>query len=133
MAVASPAGYLPRLRDPVTDRPVRDPRRPVEPRTVVIMDGPFLLTDPAGLDVVVHLQVSSGALTRTLPSDRQWWIEAYQRYRTDETPAARADAVIAYDRTAAPAIAWRILGGLSREGHRLRPFDAARARTPAPE
>jgi hypothetical protein len=74
---------------------------------VVIMDGPFLLTDPTGLDVVVHLQVSSGALTRTLPPDRQWWIEAYERYRTDETPAARAAAVIVYDHPAAPAIAWR--------------------------
>jgi hypothetical protein len=107
VAAGSPAGYLPRLRDPTTDRPVRDPRRPVEPRTVVIMDGPFLLTDPTGLDVVVHLQVSSGALTRTLPPDRQWWIEAYERYRTDETPAARAAAVIVYDHPAAPAIAWR--------------------------
>ena len=99
--------HLPRLRDPVTDRPVRDPRRPVEPRTVVIVDGPFLLSDPTGLDVVVHLQVSSGALTRTLPPDGQWWIEAYERYRTDERPAVRSDAVIAYDHPAAPAIAWR--------------------------
>ena len=33
VAAGSPAGYLPRLRDPVTDRPVRDPRRTVEPRT----------------------------------------------------------------------------------------------------
>jgi hypothetical protein len=107
VATGSPAGYLPRLRDPSTDRPVRDARRPVEPRAVVILDGPFLLTDPTGLDVVVHLQVSPSLLARALPRHRQWWVEAYERYRTDEAPTARADAVIAYDHPAAPAIAWR--------------------------
>jgi len=100
------AGYLPRLRDPRTDRAVREPRRPVEPRTVVVLDGPFLLTDPAGLDAVVHLQVSSGALARALPPDRQWWVQAYERYRSDEQPPDRAAAVIAYDHPATPAIAW---------------------------
>ncbi|HEY7811855.1 MAG TPA: hypothetical protein VIC62_01375 [Nakamurella sp.] len=33
VAAGSPAGYLPRLRDPATDRPVRDSWRTVEPRT----------------------------------------------------------------------------------------------------
>lgn len=98
-------GYLPRLRDPVTDRAVRDVRRPVEPRATVILDGPFLLADPTGLDGVVHLQVSPGALARAMPPDRQWWVPAYRRYLIDERPAERADAVIAYDHPAAPAIA----------------------------
>jgi hypothetical protein len=74
---------------------------------VVILEGPFLLADPTGLDVIVHLQVSPGLLARALPPDRHWWIEAYDRYRTAEAPTARADAVIAYDHPAAPAIAWR--------------------------
>jgi hypothetical protein len=74
---------------------------------VVILDGPFLLADPVGLDAVVHLQVSTGALSRALAPDRQWWVEAHERYRATETPAHRADAVIAYDHPSAPAIVWR--------------------------
>ncbi len=107
VAAGGTGGYLPRLRDPVTDRTVRDTRRPVEPRTVVLLDGPFLLADPDGLDLVLHLQVSTGALARALPADRQWWITAHERYLANETPAERAAAVIAYDHPAAPAIAWR--------------------------
>lgn len=107
IAAGDPAGYLPQLRDPSTDRAVRVPRRPIEPRTVVILDGPFLLADPVGLDAVVHVQASTGALSRALAPDRRWWIEAHERYRATETPADRADAVIAYDHPSAPAIAWR--------------------------
>jgi hypothetical protein len=107
IAADAPDGYVPRLRDPSSDRAVREARRPIEPRAVVILDGPFLLADPVGLDAVVHLQVSTGALSRALAPDRQWWVEAHERYRATETPAHRADAVIAYDHPSAPAIVWR--------------------------
>lgn len=107
VAAGSPTGYLPRLRDPATDRAVRDLRRPVEDACVLVVDGPFLLTDPVGLDAVIHLQVSPGALARALPDDRQWWLAAYRRYLADERPVGRASAVIAYDHPAAPAIACR--------------------------
>lgn len=100
-------GYLPRLRDPVTDRAIRDRRLPVHDGVVALIDGPFLLADPAGLDAVVHLQLSPAALARALPDERQWWVTAYRGYLADEHPADRADAVIAYDHPSAPAIAWR--------------------------
>ncbi len=107
VAAGSAVGYLPRLRDPESDRAVRDARRPIDPRVVVLVDGPFLLADPAGLDTAVHLQVSAGALTRALPADLQWWIGAYRRYVVNEQPAQRAEAIIAYDHPRVPAIGWR--------------------------
>lgn len=107
VAADSADGYLPRLRDPATDRAVRDARSSIPDGAVVVLDGPFLLADPAGLDAVVHLQVSPAAVGRALPDDRQWWVVAYRRYLADERPGARADAVIAYDHPAAPAILWR--------------------------
>lgn len=107
VAAASETGYLPRLRDPSTDRTVRVARRPIPPRVVVLLDGPFLLADPAGLDVVVHLQVSPAAAARALPAERRWWVAAYERYRDGESPAERADAVLTYDHPANPAISWR--------------------------
>ncbi|WP_420124447.1 uridine kinase [Nakamurella sp.] len=107
VAAAAPGGYLPRLRDPATDRAIRDERRPVREGTIVLIDGPFLLADPDGLDAVVHLRLSPAALARALPADRQWWVPAYERYVADERPAARADATVTYDHPAAPAIAWR--------------------------
>lgn len=108
VAAGSTAGYLPRLRDPVADRAVRDERLPIPQGVVVIIDGPFLLTDPTGLDAVIHLRVSPMAVARALPGDRQWWVPAYRRYLDHERPTNRADAVIAYDHPAAPALAWRV-------------------------
>lgn len=98
--------YLPRLRDPQTDRSVRDRRVAAGTGAVVILDGPFLLAAELGLDAVVHLQVSPARLTRVLPPERHWWVEAFERYRTAEDPAAVADVVIAYDHPQAPAIRW---------------------------
>lgn len=110
IAAGSADGYLPRLRDPATDRAIRDDRRPVPDAAVAVVDGPFLGVEPAGLDAVLHLQVSPAALARALPAERQWWVTAYRRYLAQEQPADRADALIAYDHPTAPAIAWRCGG-----------------------
>lgn len=107
VAAGDAGGYLPRLRDPDTDRAIRDERRRIRAGAVVLLDGPFLLADPAGLDAVVHLRLAPATLGRALPADRQWWVPAYARYVADERPAARAEAIVTYDHPAAPAIAWR--------------------------
>ena len=101
--------YLRRLRDPQTDRSLREERIHAAPGSVVLLDGPFLQasgldTDTAGLRGTVYLQVSTSTLHRSLPSDRRWWVEAFERYRDEDLPAGRATAVIAYDHPAAPAI-----------------------------
>lgn len=99
--------YLRRLRDPNTDRSLREERVTALPRSVVLLDGPFLKASGLTLDVVVHLQVSTGTLARSLPPDRRWWVEGHERYRDEHRPTESATAVIAYDHPGAPAIAWR--------------------------
>lgn len=100
--------YLLRLRDPATDRSVRDGRAPAQPRAVLLLDGPFLLVDQLPLDAVIHLQVAAPALTRALPPERQWWVPAFERYRTEDGPADGAAVVVAYDHPRSPAVAWAI-------------------------
>lgn len=98
--------YLRRLRDPVTDRSVREPRRAVADRAVLLLDGPFLQATGIPLDGLVYLQVTPGTLARALPPDRQWWVDALRSYLEQDRPGDAATAVVAYDHPAAPAIAW---------------------------
>lgn len=98
--------YLRRLRDPATDRSVREPRLAAEPGAVVLLDGPFLLAAELPLDAIIHLQVGAATLRRALSADQQWWIEAFDRYHRDERPTHRADVVVAYDHPRAPAASW---------------------------
>jgi len=100
--------HLVRLRDPVTDRSVRDSRVAAPPRAALLLDGPFLLADQLPLDAVVHLQTTRSTLARALPADRQWWLDGFDRYRIEDRPAEQAVAVIAYDHPRAPAIAWAV-------------------------
>jgi len=103
--------FLRRLRDPRSDRSLREERVRAAPGSVLLLDGPFLQASglgagAAGLSAIVHLQVSMGTLARSLPVDRQWWVDAFERYRDQDRPANGATAVVAYDHPAAPAIAW---------------------------
>ena len=102
--------YLRRLRNPGTDRSLREERVAVTPRSVVLLDGPFLQASDLGADTglagIVHLQVTANTLARALPADRRWWVEAFERYRVEDRPADKATVVIAYDHPAVPAIAW---------------------------
>lgn len=103
---AGGGAVLRRFRDPVTDRSLRDRPEPAGERAAVIIDGPFLDAARLPLDATVHLQVSAGALARVLPADRQWWVEAFARYRREYHPESSASAVVSYDHPAAPAVAW---------------------------
>ena len=95
--------YLRRLRDPRTDRSLREQREIAGDRAVLLLDGPFLLADALPLDVVVHLQVTTATLARSLPAERLWWTEAFERYLVESRPAAAAAVVVAYDHPSAPA------------------------------
>ena len=99
---------LRRFRDPVTDRSVRDRPEPAGERAVVVIDGPFLEAARLPLDARVHLQVSAGAVARVLPADRQWWVEAFARYRDEYHPESGAAVMVSYDHPGAPAVAWRV-------------------------
>ncbi|MET0966353.1 MAG: uridine kinase, partial [Nakamurella sp.] len=100
------ASCLLRLRDPSTDRSVRDSRLAAPPRAALLLDGPLLLGDQLPLDAVLHLQTTRATLARALPARRQWWLQGFDRYLAEYRPADSAAAVVAYDHPKAPAIAW---------------------------
>ncbi len=106
MAPGGSGTVIQRLRDPVTDRSVRDQRFVVDDVAVVLVDGPFLLAADLPIDRVVHLQVSAAALGRALPAERGWWLGAFERYRREYHPETAADVVISYDHPASPAVRW---------------------------
>jgi hypothetical protein len=98
--------YLARLRDPVTDRPYREPARPAPPGLVLVVDGRFLAgREPAGaFDLVVLLEVSPAALARRLPDrEREPVAQAWQRYLDQEAPGPRAGLVVRFDHPDHPA------------------------------
>ncbi len=98
-----PRGYLTRLRDPATDRSVRQLPAAALPGTVLLLDGAFLLAARLPLDEMVTLTVTPGTLARSLPPGRQWWLPAALGYDELYQPADTADVVLSYDHPAAPA------------------------------
>jgi hypothetical protein len=102
--------WLPRLRDPDTDRSAREPARLAAPGTVAVVDGRFLLRDDVrpGLDLTVHLLVSPAAQQRRLPPEETARvIPAWARYLRDARPAEHATVVAKFDHPDRPAV----LGG----------------------
>jgi hypothetical protein len=103
--------WLPRLRDPVTDRPYRERALDAVRGLVVVLDGPFLarweLAD--AFDLLVHLDVSPAARARRVPADeRARVLPAWQRYLDETDPAARVLAaggiVVRFDHPDRPAL-----------------------------
>jgi hypothetical protein len=99
--------WLPRLRDPLTDRPYREPVRAAVPSTVVVLDGRFLarweIAD--AIDVRVLLDVSPAARARRVPADEQArLLPAWEEYLQWYDPAAGAAVVVRYDRPSHPAV-----------------------------
>jgi hypothetical protein len=99
--------WLPRLRDPRTDRSAREPLRTAVPGTVAVVDGRFLARDDirAGFDLIVHLTVSPAAQRRRLPADEAVRVlPAWARYLTECRPAEQADLVAKFDHPDRPAV-----------------------------
>jgi hypothetical protein len=99
--------WLPGLRDPVTDRPLRRPRVCAPPGTVAVVDGMFLARwDVAdAVDLLVHLDVSPAARARRVPDDEQARVlPAWEHYLQWYAPAAHAAFVVRYDRPSHPAL-----------------------------
>jgi hypothetical protein len=101
------ASWLPRLRDPVTDRSVRDPRRPVPRGAVAVLDVPFLARwqTRGAVDVLVHLDVSPAARARRVPiADHARVLPAWEDYLATFEPAQAAAVIVRYDRPGSPAV-----------------------------
>lgn len=99
--------WLPGLRDPDADRPLRRPRIEAAPGTVAVVDAPFLARWEVAdaVDVRVHLDVSPAARARRVPEDeRARVLPAWQRYLDEYDPASSAAFVVRYDRPSHPAL-----------------------------
>ena len=99
--------WLPRLRDPGTDRPYRDPARQAPPGTVAVLDGRFLGGAELGraLDVRVHLDVTPAGRARRVPEDEHARVlPAWQAYLERDDPTATAALVVRFDHPDRPAL-----------------------------
>ena len=102
--------WLPGLRDPDADRPLRRPPVEAAPGTVAVVDAPFLARWEVAdaVDVRVHLDVSPAARARRVPTaDRARVLPAWERYLEWYDPAASAAVVVRYDRPSHPALVVR--------------------------
>ena len=103
--------YLRRLRDPVTDRSVREDRIPVERAGRAAAGRPV----PAGGRAAAGCRRArpgfAATLARSLPPDRQWWLRGVRPVPAEDRRSMSAAVVVAYDHPAAPAISWAVHPG----------------------
>jgi hypothetical protein len=92
------ASVLPSLRDPVTNRSTREPARPVEPQTVLVVSGSLLLGRGLPFDRTIHLVMSPVARARRTPAEEAWTLPAFDAYDEAVRPAEIADVAIRVDR-----------------------------------
>jgi hypothetical protein len=97
-------GYLPSLRDPVTNRVTREPTHVVAEGAIVIVGGELLLGRGLPFDRTVHLSMSPAGRARRTETDLRWTLPAFDRYDADVRPAETADIVIRLDDPRHPAI-----------------------------
>ena len=88
---------LARLWDAETDRAYREPRIPLAPDSVLLLDGALLLGRGLPAELTVYLRLTEAALARTLPTELQWTLPAYGRYDTERDPSAKADVLVLAD------------------------------------
>ena len=102
--------FLPRLRDPGTDRAVKVPPVEAAPGTVLVLDGRFLLRDDVrdAFDVTVHLDVSPRRPRAPAAGGRGGAGAAGLGPLPGRVgPAGRADVVVRFDHPDRPAVVER--------------------------
>jgi hypothetical protein len=102
--------FTPSLRDPVTDRPTREPARVAPSGSVLLLDGALLLGQGLPADLTVHLAVRPATLRRRTPDDERWTLPAYDRYEREVQPSEEADVVVHVDDARHPAVLDRTTG-----------------------
>jgi len=98
---------LPSLWDVAADRASRADYVDLPAGGVLLLDGALLLGRGLPLDVIVHLWLSDGALTRRTPADQLWTVPAYKRYGDEVDPSVAADIVVRMDDARHPALLGR--------------------------
>jgi hypothetical protein len=91
------------LWDAARDRATREPRRPVPPGCVAVVDGPFLLgwALADAFDHTTHLQTSRAAVHRRGAGELA---ASWQHYLDEVDPAGTADVVVRSDDPQRPAV-----------------------------
>jgi hypothetical protein len=97
--------YLPALRDAVRDRSVRTGTRPAPERSVLLLDGSFLLGRGLPGELAVHLALSAGALRRRGLPD--WQVGAHITYAERVFPRSLCDVLVLAEDPARPAVVVR--------------------------
>ena len=104
LAVDGTGEILTSLRDPVTNRATREPRRRSPPGTVLLLSGELLLGQGLPLDYAIHLDVSASARSRRTTPELAWTLAAHEEYESRVAPATIADVVVRFDDPNHPAI-----------------------------
>ena len=97
-AAVAAGTYLPSLRDPASNRSTRAAPRVLDPQTVLLVSGTFLLGLGLPFDRVVHLDSSPAGRARRTPDDAAWTLPAFAAYERDVRPAEQAGVVIRSER-----------------------------------
>jgi hypothetical protein len=103
LAARGPAQWLPRLRDPETDRSVRAQRQPAPDGLVLLVAGPMMLGRWLDFDLSVALQVDERVLREHTPAELAFTVDGvleHERERGEEP-----DVLVRYNHPERPAIA----------------------------
>lgn len=95
---------LPSLWDADADRASRADYVELAPGGVLVLSGDLLIGRGLPVDFAVHLWVSRAALTRRMPEELAWTIDAFVRYHTEVGPLLVADIAARVDDPAHPAV-----------------------------
>ena len=92
------------LWDVDRDRSARQPRRPLPPRAVLLVDGCFLLGMGLPAELVVHVALSAAALLRRgIPA---WQLPAFTSYDELVQPRLVCDVLVRAEDPLRPAVRW---------------------------
>lgn len=94
--------WLPALRDARRDRSARARRQPLPPRAILLVDGLFLLGLGLPAELVVHVALSPGALTRRGVPD--WQLPAFASYDALVRPGELCDVLVRAEDPKRPAV-----------------------------
>lgn len=103
LSAPGPAQWLPRLRDPATDRSIRAQRQPAPENLVLLVAGPMLLGRWLDFDLSVALQVDERVLRERTPAEQGFTVDGVLEHEGElyEEP----DILVRYNHPERPAAA----------------------------
>lgn len=103
LAAPGTAQWLPRLRNPETDRSVRAQRQPAPADLVLLVAGPMLLGRWLDFDLSVSLQVDERVLRERTPAQLAFTVDGVLEHAKENLE--EADILVRYNHPERPAVA----------------------------